>query len=235
MQHISRLWGSGRAGKLTVGCGGAIVLLLICAICSVLVPGSRIPQADRTLTPVSAALGTNVTVILAPPSTNTLTPTKIPSAVSPTATPTRTNTPVPPTPTRTNTPVPPTPTYAPPTPTVPSAPRVVIAAINPSGRDEYVTVTNRGGADQDLSRWTIQSYSERTCQPEPNQIFLFPPGYVLAAGTSVRVHSGQGAIDNPPSDLLWTRDYIWNNNGDRGDLRTPDGQVVSSYAYGSCR
>jgi hypothetical protein len=29
--------------------------------------------------------------------------------------------------------------------------------------------------------------------------------------------------------------YIWNNSGDRGDLRNAGGQVVSTLAYGSCR
>lgn len=249
-QGTSRLWRSGRAGKLAVSCGGLAMLLCACGIVASLFPSGRTP-------PVAPAspLPTNTRVIV-------LTPTSLPSATSPpptatrtftrtpvlpTATPTPTRTPPPPTatPTFTRTSAPPTPTRIPPTataplpvqptPTAPAAPRVVIATISFSGDDEYVTIINRGAAEQDLSGWSIQSYSGNTCQPVPAQVFTFPPGYILAAGASVRVHSGKAATENPPSDLLWTRDPVWNDGGDRGDLRTPDGQVVSSFAYGQCR
>lgn len=35
-----------------------------------------------------------------------------------------------------------------------------------------------------------------------NQTFEFPPGYVLAAGGSVQVHSGPDAYSAPPDHLL---------------------------------
>jgi hypothetical protein len=69
----------------------------------------------------------------------------------------------------------------------------------------------------------------------PEQVFTFPAGYLLAAGAVARVHSGPGAFGSPPGDLLWTTENIWNNDGDRADLRDAGGQVMSTLAYGSCR
>lgn len=247
-QGASRLWRSGRAGKLAIGCSSLIVLLCACSIVASLFPSGRTPPAvppslPPTNTRVAAWTPTSLPSATPLPPADTHIPTRTP--VLPTATLTQTRTPIPPTATATytKTSVPPTPTRMPftvtvpppqPTPTAPAEPRVVIAMISFSGDDEYVTVTNRGMAAQDLSGWSIQSYSGNTCQPVPEQVFTFPSGYILAAGASVRVHSGPAAAENPPSDLLWTRGAIWHNDGDRGDLHAPDGQVVSSYAYGQC-
>jgi competence protein ComEC len=86
--------------------------------------------------------------------------------------------------------------------------------------------------------WSIQSYdgTSTPCAPLSSQIFDFPSGFVLRAGTSVRVHSGPDGGDRTPSvtDLPWTRSYIWNNDGDRADLRRPGGAVVDYYRYGRC-
>jgi hypothetical protein len=162
-----------------------------------------------------------------PTATNTPTATGTPTQTrTPTATRTLTATPTPSqTPTATN------------TPTVTAVPHgePIIAGISYSGRDEYITITNQGAAGQVLTDWSIQSYVGETCQPSADQIYHFPSGYTLAAGASVRVHSGPDAVSNPPSDLRWTTGYIWDNNGDRGDLRSPSGQVVDSYGYGRCR
>jgi hypothetical protein len=64
-----------------------------------------------------------------------------------------------------------------------------------------------------------------------NQWYYFPSGYTLAADTTVRVHSGPDAINNPPGDLLWTTAYIWNNDGDKAVLYNSVGQAVDSYCY----
>ena len=56
-------------------------------------------------------------------------------------------------------------------------------------------------------------------------------GYVLAAGASVRVHSGPDAFENPPADLLWGYAYIWRNDGDEAVLYDDAGRVVDSHSY----
>ena len=93
-----------------------------------------------------------------------------------------------------------------------------------SGYDEYVEISNQRASDQDMTGWQIQSVVG-------NQWYSFPSGYVLAAGSKVRVHSGKDAYSNPPSDLLWTRRNIWNNNGDKAVLYDSAGTEVDSYCY----
>ena len=155
---------------------------------------------------------------------------------SPTSTSTPTHTPptsTPALPTATPTPLPPTST---PAPSAPSVPVIVVSTIHFRGSDEYVVVVNQGGSAQDMSGWRLQSHSPKaSCPPVEDQVFRFPDGYVLAPGASVRIHSGPEAFSNPPSDLLWTDDYIWNNKGDKATLTDLTGAVVSTFAYGACR
>ena len=75
-----------------------------------------------------------------------------------------------------------------------------------------------------MTNWKIQSV-------EGDQWYTFPSGYVLGAGSTVYVHSGPDAQANPPTDLLWTRAYIWNNDGDEARLYDAQGGLVDSWAY----
>ncbi len=88
-----------------------------------------------------------------------------------------------------------------------------------------------------MTGWKIHS-GDGTAPPEcpllASQVFTFPGGYSLAAGASVRVHSGPDASNNPPGDLFWTTAYIWNNDGDRAELRNASGQVIDVETYGAC-
>ena len=65
------------------------------------------------------------------------------------------------------------------------------------------------------------------------QTFYFPAGYTLASGAPVKVESYDGAIDNPPSILFWTSAAIWNNAGDKAELRDSSDGLISSACYGS--
>ncbi len=109
-----------------------------------------------------------------------------------------------------------------------------IETIRAAGGDEVVTIVNPGPYDQTLAGWWIQSAGGKTCQPVPGQVFHFPAAYVLTAGSRVRVHSGPQAFDQPPGDLFWQVDTVWNNDGDRAELVSPEG-VVAVYAYGRCQ
>lgn len=93
-----------------------------------------------------------------------------------------------------------------------------------SGRDEYVEITNNGPGSQDMTNWKIHSV-------QGDQWYTFPAGYVLAAGSWVRVHSGPDALDSPPSDLKWTGAYIWNNSGDEARLINAQGEEVDRFSY----
>ncbi len=126
-----------------------------------------------------------------------------------------------PTPTATPTPAPSA------TPTPPSQGGVLrIAHLQYSGRDEYVEIRNDGPGAQSMTGWTLVSVVG-------NQHYAFPANFVLEPGRTVRVHSGPGAFERWPTDLKWTSAYIWNNSGDKAELRDASGSVVDTYCYGS--
>lgn len=91
--------------------------------------------------------------------------------------------------------------------------------------DEIVEIKNNGPGSQSLTGWVIVS----VVGP---QTYNFP-AITLAAGSIVRVHSGSGAINNPPADLFWTDAFIWNNDGDKAELRDPQNNLQASFCYGS--
>ncbi len=75
-----------------------------------------------------------------------------------------------------------------------------------------------------MTGWKIQSVVG-------NQWYTFPSGFVLAAGSTVRVNSGPDATHAPPSDLRWTAAYIWNNDGDEAKLYDSHGYEMDSWGY----
>lgn len=92
-----------------------------------------------------------------------------------------------------------------------------------SGSDEFVAIRNAGVIAISLSGYRLQSVVG-------DQWYAFGE-YTLAPGATVRVHSGPAATANPPSDLLWTNGYIWNNGGDRARLYDPSGRLIASRGY----
>jgi hypothetical protein len=106
----------------------------------------------------------------------------------------------------------------------PEPPDLYIQALRYDTSDEYVQITNRGGSVQLMTGWQIHSVVG-------DQWYTFPDGYVLGPSASVSVHSGTGALDNPPADLLWSKAYIWNNDGDKAVLYDAASQQVDSYCY----
>jgi len=186
--------------------------------------------ATPTATPMSTHTPAATPTLTATP-THTATPTSTPMA---TPTPTGTSTPtLTKTPTVTTTP---TPTATPSATSTATATRTAtptqtlspanlqIASLIYDGRDERIAITNYGAQAQSMTGWKIHSVVG-------SQWYYFPSGYTLAAGATVRVHSGPDASSNPPGDLLWTTAYIWNNDGDKAVLYNSAGQQVDSYCY----
>ena len=65
---------------------------------------------------------------------------------------------------------------------------------------------------------------------------MFPPGFILAAGVSVKVTSGPNAYTDPRHVLQWLKAdgtpyeaFIWNNDGDPAVLYDNLGNVVSTF------
>jgi len=87
-------------------------------------------------------------------------------------------------------------------------------------RHEYVRISNVGGSTANLASWRLVS----VVGP---QTFVFP-AHQLAPGASVTVSSGPDAPATGGSNLRWTTAYIWNDSGDRAELRMPAGAVVDA-------
>ncbi len=131
--------------------------------------------------------------------------------------------------TATGTPPPPPPTAPPPslTPLLTAPPLNQIAIVELSGHSdpEYLDIYNGGAIPQDMTGWYIVSVIG-------GETFYFPDGYVLGSASLVQVESGQAAVNNPPLQLLWASETIWNNSGDKALLYTNTNVVVSSACYG---
>lgn len=85
---------------------------------------------------------------------------------------------------------------------------------------ETAAVVNRSSEPLALEGWTIRSVVG-------DQSYAFPAGTTVAPGDSIIVTSGPDARSSPPRVLQWTRRYIWNNDGDPGELRDRSGRVVA--------
>jgi len=84
---------------------------------------------------------------------------------------------------------------------------------------EVVIIKNTENTAVDMNGWKLIS-------EVGNQQFIFP-ALVLQPGEVVKVTSGANAKDNPSGELLWTKSYIWNNDGDPGALYNASGILVS--------
>ncbi len=80
-------------------------------------------------------------------------------------------------------------------------------------------ITNVRAQTLDLSGWTLVSVTG-------NQRFTFPAGTKLAPGKTITVVSGPRAQAGP-GVLVWTRRYVWNNQGDAAELWDRQGQLVA--------
>lgn len=97
-----------------------------------------------------------------------------------------------------------------------------VAITNIDLQGEVVTIKNNSGWAVDMTGWYLVSETG-------NQTYYFPNKFTLAAGNTVYITSGPGAIDQSPSYLKWTGSYIWNNDGDPGRLYNASGQLVAQW------
>lgn len=94
---------------------------------------------------------------------------------------------------------------------------------NASRNAEWVQVANPSTTGKSLGGWTLRDSA--------SHVFAFP-SYTLAAGRSVKIHTGSGS--DTSSDLYWSSgSYIWNNTGDSATLRNAAGSTVDTCSYTS--
>ncbi len=96
-----------------------------------------------------------------------------------------------------------------------------IKLVNVDRFKEVATIKNIGTIDIELTGWTLTSVAG-------NQVYSFPNGFILKAGASVQITSGSNGINNPPSQLLWTTNNVWNNEADPAELTNSKGEKIDA-------
>jgi hypothetical protein len=92
--------------------------------------------------------------------------------------------------------------------------------------EEFVVITNTGDTTRSLGHWRLRD-------SPTHAKYVFPRGFKLKAGKSVRVHSGNGQDDH--NDVYWNSahpHHIWNNGGETAKLRSAHLIVKDKCAYG---
>jgi len=109
--------------------------------------------------------------------------------------------------------------------------RITKIAFDPAGADspvtnaklnaEWIRVTNHFHTARKLTGWKIRDAS--------GHVYKFGT-LKLAAGASVRLHTGKGT--NTKSNRYWKRsNYVWNNGGDTAVLKNAGGTVIDRCTY----
>lgn len=112
-----------------------------------------------------------------------------------------------------------------PTPTRSTPYDLRITSLQYKGGDEYVQVTSyEASSAVEMTGWVIE-------RVDSDKRYRFPYAFALGAGSWVRVHSGADSFENRPTDLQWTRGYIWTDSGGAAKLVDPQGRVVSVWGY----
>jgi len=88
-------------------------------------------------------------------------------------------------------------------------------------KDEIVLITNNDSEDINISKWKLLSLRGK-------QEFIFPQGTIIKAGESLKIVSGRNA-SKAKGQIIWTKSYIWNNNGDAAQLYDLKGNLIAEY------
>ncbi len=205
-----------------------IIGILLMTVLLVLGACGPAPAPTVTVTPPTT------TVTATPPATTvTVTPPTI-TVTSPSETTTIT----PPPETITITPPPETITITPPettTPTPTPTPPIDVSDVRityifydglvpNTESDEYVEITNLGGASQNLYNWSLKDLNEES------PVFIFP-SYILAPSESIRVYTNEIHPEYGGFSFNYGR-AVWNNSApDTAVLYNAEGQEMSRKSY----
>src|SRR3954453_3824531 len=96
---------------------------------------------------------------------------------------------------------------------------------NTSLNGEWVRIKNYTSTRKTLTGWTLRD--------KQNHIYKFPT-FNLAAGATVRIHTGSGT--NTASNRYWRQSwYVWNNTSDTAYLRNAAGTLRDTCTYTSAK
>lgn len=96
-----------------------------------------------------------------------------------------------------------------------------VEIINVDLKKEIVKIKNNSGKKIDISGWRLLSV-------KGEQEFYFPEGTIINEGEIIKVVSGRNAEERTDA-IIWTKAYIWNNEGDSAKLFNGEQEVISSY------
>lgn len=96
---------------------------------------------------------------------------------------------------------------------------IEITSIDCKGKPEIVVIMNTGDSPQKLTGWKLQDEGSKNT-------FTFPINLSLAAGSSVKLISGESG-NHSVREIYWNDRPIWNNDGDTATLFNSTDQVVS--------
>ncbi len=107
---------------------------------------------------------------------------------------------------------------------VPSPYLIHITGVDTEG--EVVSVKNPAEGSFDLSGWRLVA--------EPGgQAFVFPDGFVLGPGETVRIWSGPGAGEALPKDLKWCEEEVWKQDVGAALLYDDSDQLIHKFTIRS--
>jgi hypothetical protein len=87
--------------------------------------------------------------------------------------------------------------------------------------DEWVDIANTGATAADLDGYTVTDAGSNA--------YLFDEPFILAAGASVKLHTGTGT--DTATDRFWGRSsHVWSNSADNATLNDADGNTVATKA-----
>lgn len=94
---------------------------------------------------------------------------------------------------------------------------------NTSLNDEWVRLKNTSGHRITLTGWRLHDRGV-------DHRYVFP-SFTLAAGDTVRIHTGHGS--NTKHNLYWRLGwYVWNNTGDKAYLNNANGTRIDTCTWG---
>jgi len=88
--------------------------------------------------------------------------------------------------------------------------------------EETVVIKNNSRDNINLSQWRLVSV-------RGNQEFIFPENTILHVEDEIKVISGPKAELKGNNTIIWTKKYIWNNDGDTAELYDDNNKLISKY------
>ena len=95
-----------------------------------------------------------------------------------------------------------------------------IEIINLDKEAEIVKIKNKSSKKIDISGWMLLSV-------KGEQKFYFPKGTILNSGEIIKIASGRNA-EKISDAIVWTKAYIWNNDGDSAELFNKKGELITT-------